>query len=142
MGHEHSHSCSLFYWEMSYGYFIPEFKSTGACGTNQQVCFRDLEEQILVRTWERAEGNGAGHQESLQSFIPVLTVVRDPLLCCLPFWALPGLWAVRLQAAFMTYSPVSHRIACRNPWPLVDPGHLGDDLTPHRVPEGPGKGCR
>ena len=104
--------------------------------------FRNLEEQIPVRTWKRAESNVAGHQESLLSLQDSSDSDQRSLLCCLLVWDLPGLLAMALQAAFTACSPVSHRVAGRNLWPLVDPDHRGDDLTPHRVPEGPEKGCR
>lgn len=38
------------------------------------------------------------------------------------------------------HSPVSCRIAYRNPWPVAGPVQ-GGVLISHRAPEGPGKGC-
>lgn len=105
--------------------------------------FKNRREQILVRIWEKSRG--LCDRITKNHCFPsktVLHVARDPLSCYLPFWDLPGLLPAFFQAAFTAHSPVSHRIAYRNPWPLAGPEHQGDDLTPHRVPGGPEKEWR
>lgn len=71
-----------------------------------------------------------------------LAQARDPSLNCSPFWDLIGCLSAFLQEAFTANLPVSYRIAYRNPWPLVDPDHQGNDVIPHRVSGCPEKECR
>lgn len=106
------------------------------------MSFRNRE-QIPVGTW--------GQSRRWCDRIPRITAVLPRwfwlwlgfLAMLFAFRDLPGLLAcIFLEAAPTAHSPASHRIACRNPWPLVDPDHQGDDLIPHRVPGGPEKECR
>lgn len=129
---------------MSYGYFKSDFhqNSTGACETISSCVSGISENRSQSGLGKELRVMGQDTRNHCYPCRTVLARARHPSLCCLPFWDLPGLRVALSQAAFTARSPVSHRIACRNPWPVVDPDHQGDDLTPHRVPEDPEKGCR